>query len=85
MKIFCPHEKFDLFGEKGTLDKKEFTLPIDNFYLTNPIARASKTMHLCTTEILRGERTDRVKTDIDTAQAQTQEVERLETLQQEEV
>ena len=73
-----PHEKFDLFGEKGTLNKKEFALPIDNFYLTNPIARASKTMHLCTAEILRGTRADM-------AQTEESDSEQLETLQQEEV
>ncbi len=33
------------------IDKK-FTLPIDNFYLSNVIARASKTMNHCVNEIL---------------------------------
>jgi NADH-quinone oxidoreductase subunit G len=35
------------FGKAGKTDDAAFALTIDNFYLTNPIARASKTMAEC--------------------------------------
>ncbi len=43
---------WDVFGEVGKLDKKSFENPVKNYYLTNPIARASRTMAKCVTDIL---------------------------------
>ena len=37
----------------GTLDAAPFTLPVKDFHLTNPIARASKTMADCSAELAR--------------------------------
>ena len=37
-------------GEKGELDDAPFDTPIKDFYLTNPIARASRVMALCSAE-----------------------------------
>jgi NADH-quinone oxidoreductase subunit G len=34
-------------GEEGKLSSAPFVSPISDFYLTNPIARASKTMAEC--------------------------------------
>jgi NADH-quinone oxidoreductase subunit G len=36
------------FGKEGKCDKTPFVLPIKNFYMTDPISRASKTMRECT-------------------------------------
>jgi len=41
------------FGRRGKLDKAPFVSPVTDFYLTNPIARASRTMQRCSREILR--------------------------------
>ena len=41
-------EKWGTFGEKGKLSKDAFVSPVKQYYLTNPIARASKTMQECT-------------------------------------
>ena len=38
-------------GAKGTIEG----YPIKDFYLTNPIARASETMQRCSAELLHGE------------------------------
>lgn len=35
------------FGGKGKADKEDFVLPVTNYYLTNAICRASKTMKEC--------------------------------------
>ena len=40
-------EKWGTFGEKGKLEKDAFTTPVKQYYLTNPIARASRTMREC--------------------------------------
>lgn len=42
-----PIEKWGKFGDKGKVSKDAFTNPISHYYLTNPIARASKTMREC--------------------------------------
>jgi NADH-quinone oxidoreductase subunit G len=42
------------FGEGGSLSDEPFAHPIDDFYLTNPIARASETMQECSELLLRG-------------------------------
>jgi NADH-quinone oxidoreductase subunit G len=36
------------FGEAGAMDAAPFVLPIANFYMTDPISRASETMARCT-------------------------------------
>ena len=36
------------FGDDGELDAAPFELPIENFYMTDPISRASETMAACT-------------------------------------
>ena len=40
------------FGEDGALDEAAFVSPIGNFYMTDPISRASETMAECTRAIL---------------------------------
>ena len=40
------------FGSKGTPDKKAFTNPIRNYYLTNAICRSSDTMQACSREFI---------------------------------
>ncbi len=39
-------------GKPGTMTDTPFTYPITDFYLTNPIARASETMANCSKTIL---------------------------------
>ena len=36
------------FGASGGLEETPFVSPIENFYMTDPISRASKTMAECT-------------------------------------
>jgi len=45
-------EKWSSFGSKGMVGAEKFVNPIDNFYLTDPISRASKTMARCVSEIV---------------------------------
>jgi NADH-quinone oxidoreductase subunit G len=40
------------FGKEGKLAATPFASPIDNYYMTDPISRASETMALCASEIL---------------------------------
>jgi len=40
------------FGTPGTLEAAPFSSPISNFYMTDPISRASETMAKCVDEIL---------------------------------
>ncbi len=42
------------FGEAGDMDAAAFTSPIENFYITDPISRASETMAECTRVIVNG-------------------------------
>ncbi|MBF0560670.1 MAG: NADH-quinone oxidoreductase subunit G [Alphaproteobacteria bacterium] len=42
------HAAWGAFGESGTLDPAPFLSPIQNFYMTDPISRASATMAECT-------------------------------------
>ncbi len=42
------------FGAEGPIDPAPFTLPIDNYYMTDPISRASETMARCSEELLFG-------------------------------
>lgn len=39
-------------GRAMKIESSPVVLPVENFYLTNPIARASKTMHDCVREVL---------------------------------
>lgn len=43
-----PKAEWKAFGEKGKLSAKAFKSPIENFYMTNSISRASATMQECT-------------------------------------
>ncbi len=43
--------EWESFIKKGKLITKPFVNPIKNFYMTDPISRASKTMAACTSEI----------------------------------
>jgi NADH-quinone oxidoreductase subunit G len=59
MKKSVPHwildevvpAKWDSFGKKGTLSSEKFKKSVENFYMTDPISRASKTMAECTSVI----------------------------------
>ncbi len=42
------------FGKAGAVDAASFAPPIANFYMTDPISRASETMAQCTETFLRG-------------------------------
>ena len=43
------------FGSAGSLETAPFELPIANFYMTDPISRASETMAKCTQEFINTE------------------------------
>jgi NADH-quinone oxidoreductase subunit G len=46
------------FGKADKIDAKPFVSIVRNYYMTDPISRASETMAACTAEILgEGERT----------------------------
>ena len=45
---------WDDFGAGGAMQTDPFTAPIDNFYMTDPISRASETMAKCVDELLNG-------------------------------
>jgi NADH-quinone oxidoreductase subunit G len=53
--------KWGAFGHKGDLDSRPFETPIANFYITNPVCRASLTMAQCI-EALAGEETRKTGT-----------------------
>jgi NADH-quinone oxidoreductase subunit G len=53
--------KWGAFGRKGSLDSRPFETPDVNFYLTNPVCRASLTMAQCV-EALAGEETRKTGT-----------------------
>jgi NADH-quinone oxidoreductase subunit G len=44
------------FGQEGSIDPAPFELPIDDYYRTDPISRASETMARCSEELLAGNR-----------------------------
>ena len=61
MQAACPHftrlddpERADWgdFGSSGAMDPAPFESPIANFYMTDPISRASETMAKCTQEFV---------------------------------
>ena len=43
---------WDEFGSSGAIDAAPFSSPISNFYMTDPISRASETMAKCVDEII---------------------------------
>ena len=45
---------WDEFGAAGAVDAAPFSLPISNFYMTDPISRASETMAQCSELYVRG-------------------------------
>ncbi|NQW11019.1 MAG: NADH-quinone oxidoreductase subunit G [Alphaproteobacteria bacterium] len=51
------------FGTAGTMDGAGFASPIENFYMTDPISRASKTMAACTEELVLPKRAAMTGTD----------------------
>jgi NADH-quinone oxidoreductase subunit G len=53
--------KWAAFGQKGDLDSRPFEPPDTNFYMTNPVCRASLTMAQCV-EALAGEETRKTGT-----------------------
>jgi NADH-quinone oxidoreductase subunit G len=54
---------WDEFGTPGPLDPAPFALPIDNYYMTDPISRASETMAQCSEELLFGGKAEATGTD----------------------
>ncbi|MGF1611571.1 MAG: molybdopterin-dependent oxidoreductase, partial [Kiloniellales bacterium] len=44
------------FGTEGTIDAAPFVQPVDNYYMTDPISRASETMARCTEELASAKR-----------------------------
>ena len=48
----CAKAEWKVFGKEGNLSTQPFTPTITNFYMTDPISRASKTMAACVEEIL---------------------------------
>jgi NADH-quinone oxidoreductase subunit G len=48
----CHNNQWDVFGQDGQMGEMTFASPVDMFYMTNPIARASVTMAKCVEEIL---------------------------------
>ncbi len=44
--------KWKKFGQEGKIQKKDLTETIENFYMTDPISRSSKTMANCTAEFV---------------------------------
>ncbi|MEE8535883.1 MAG: molybdopterin-dependent oxidoreductase, partial [Kiloniellales bacterium] len=51
------------FGADGALDSAPFAASIANFYMTDPISRASETMAQCTEELLHGRGGEATGTD----------------------
>jgi NADH-quinone oxidoreductase subunit G len=48
--------KWEPFGAEGSIDGAPFVLAIDNYYMTDPISRASETMARCTEELASARR-----------------------------
>ncbi len=48
-----PAAPWKKFGSKGKVLPDDFKTPVENFYMTNAITRASATMQACTAQILR--------------------------------
>jgi NADH-quinone oxidoreductase subunit G len=57
-----PQAKWESFGDKkGKISKAAFVNPIENYYLTNTIARASKTMAECAQTFLKTKKSERIQ------------------------
>ena len=50
-----PMAEWSAFGASGSIDKAPFASPIADFYLTNPITRASTVMQECSRLFVKGE------------------------------
>jgi NADH-quinone oxidoreductase subunit G len=50
-----PAAELGAFGKAGNIDPAAFVSPIDNYYMTDPISRASATMAECTRVYVKGE------------------------------
>ncbi len=53
--------EFKRLGKAGKMLKSAFEYPIKNFYMTDPISRASKTMAECTSEFIKPEKLKKEK------------------------
>ena len=58
----APSAKWGMFGKAGPIAAEPFRPTIDNFYMTDPISRASVTMAQCT-EQMRGNGKGKTGTD----------------------
>jgi NADH-quinone oxidoreductase subunit G len=54
---------WEAFGTEGALDAAPFAAPLSNFYMTDPISRASETMAQCTEELVHGRAGEATGTD----------------------
>ena len=52
-----------LFGALGALDPAPFAAAVENFYMTDPISRASETMAKCTEAFMLGRGGEATGTD----------------------
>ncbi|MCH2038011.1 MAG: NADH-quinone oxidoreductase subunit NuoG [Rickettsiales bacterium] len=52
------------FGIKGEISNHAFENPIKNFYMTDPISRASKTMAACVSEVVKGIKPESKKEEV---------------------
>jgi NADH-quinone oxidoreductase subunit G len=59
------HAAWEPFGEAGPVEPTPFTYPIENFYRTDPISRASETMARCSELNLAGRQSAPVPADAD--------------------
>ena len=59
----APSAEWGDFGTPGDMSSAAFVSPIENFYVTDPISRASDTMAECTRVILNGEAEQGTGTD----------------------
>jgi NADH-quinone oxidoreductase subunit G len=50
------------FGKEGKLDKAPFSLPVENFYMTDAVTRASKTMAECTEAFVNSSKKEKTGT-----------------------
>ncbi len=55
--------KWSKFGETGKVSKTPFMSPVQNFYMTDPISRASETMALCTETLSSGANPSDIETE----------------------
>jgi NADH-quinone oxidoreductase subunit G len=57
-----PHAAWGEFGTSGTMDPTPFGLPVENFYMTDPISRVSETMAKCS-QVVADTRSGKTGTD----------------------